>query len=73
MTHAKGICDASNFSKAKFIDESIIKVGSNVTVNVQVRQKALIMAEMMSFQQKRQDEDYKLAEEIEDLNQELSK
>ena len=31
------------------------------------------MAEMMSFQQKRQDEDYKIAEEIEDLNQELNK
>jgi len=38
-----------------------------------VRQKALVMAEMMSFQQKRQDEDYKLAEEIDDLGQELSR
>lgn len=39
----------------------------------QVRQKALIMAEMMSFQQKRQEEDYKIAEEIEDLGLEMSK
>lgn len=39
----------------------------------QVRQKALIMAEMMSFQQKRQDEDYKLAEEIDDLGHELNR
>ena len=31
------------------------------------------MAEMMSFQQKRQDEDYKLAEEIDDLGQELTR
>jgi len=38
-----------------------------------VKQKALIMAEMMAFQQKRQEEDYKLAEEIEDLTQELSR
>lgn len=31
------------------------------------------MAEMMSFQQKRQDEDYKLAEDIDDLGQDLSR
>lgn len=31
------------------------------------------MAEMMSFQQKRLDEDYKLAEEVDDLSQEITK
>ena len=40
---------------------------------MQVKQKALVMAEMIAFQQRRQDEDYKLAEEIEDLSQSLDR